>query len=162
MHPFDDEWPSWDGPTPPMEFALGLVQADLDAAGLDRFRLSYEVCGTGMTNEFEPEVNVVWRGTWAAPGVDLWVDDPAKVTANVAAHTAQGMIELEQLYWPICADHGIRARAVVDTKHRAVWQCAHRGSSAHPVAVIGELGSVRPHAWKQHSWWGTLDQLASP
>ena len=168
--PIDYDWPDWAGPTPVMAQALALVQADLDVAGLGHFQLSYAIAGE-IAGELgvEPIINVQWRGTWTSDGIDLDSDNLAEVTVDVAAQTAQGLVELEGVYWPTCPGHGVRAQARIDHRHEAVWECQQRGSSPHTVARIGGLGSTRSgrpsknaHRRKDGPLWRTLKELARP
>src|SRR3954454_9340416 len=105
------ELPVWSGPTEVMVKALVLVQRDLDAVGLGQYVMSYAVVGG---SEEYPTVNVQWRGGWTSDAIDLEGDELAYVTADVAGQAAQGLIELEGVYWPTCPTHGVRARASVD------------------------------------------------
>jgi hypothetical protein len=152
--------PLWTGPTPVMVQALGLVQDDLDVAGLDRFQLSYARVHAFPANDIV--VNVQWRGTWTTPGIDIEIDNLLDMAVEVGAHTAQGLVELEQVYWPTCPIHGVRARAVLDSRHEAAWRCKQRGSSTHIVARIGDLVSVPSRRGQSPVLWRTLDHLATP
>ena len=149
------ELPEWSGPREAMAHALELVQHDLNAAGLDRYVMSYAVAGG---TRGEPIVNVQWRGTWTSDGLDVEADDLVDVTVEVAAHAAQGLVELEGVYWPTCPRHGTWTRAMVDHRRRAVWLCEKSGVAPHVLAKIGDLtpgGS--PHLLSR-----TLDELPPP
>jgi hypothetical protein len=109
-----------------MTQALELVQRDVDAAGLDRYVMSYAVAGGSVE---EPTVNIQWRGTWTSDGITVESDDLTYTSVEVAAQAAQGLIELEDVYWPTCPSHGVRARASVDQRGLAV--CGVESRAAH-------------------------------
>lgn len=147
--------PEWSGPTEAMAHALELVQRDLNAAGLARYVMGYAVAG-GTPGE--PIVNVQWRGTWTTDGLDLEAGDLADVTVDVAAQAAQGLVELESVYWPTCPLHRIWTRATVDQRRRAVWLCEKSGVAPHFLAEIGDLAPGElPQMLSR-----TLDELPPP
>jgi hypothetical protein len=150
--------PAWSGPTVVMAQALELVQRDLDAAGLDRYVITYAVAGGSVA---EPTVNVQWRGTWTSDGITLESDDLTYTSVEVAAQAAQGLVELEDVYWPTCPRHGVRARATVERRGRAVWWCKS-GTAPHVLSLIGDLDQAQRDGNHRGPLWRTLDQLPTP
>jgi hypothetical protein len=134
--------PDWDGPSPVLERALAIVQADLNAAGLkgDGFRLSYAQAGWAV--EDDPVVNVQWRGTWTEESIDIHATDIPLAVVDIARHVTQGLIELEGIYLPTCPVHAIRAKAVLGDGHIAVWVCSKRGTTPHVLAPVGKLAEL--------------------
>jgi hypothetical protein len=151
--------PRWDGPTDVLRRALELAQADLDAAGLEAIRISFAVAG-GSDDELT--VNVQWRGTWTSDSIRLDEDDLSAATADVAGQLAQGLIELEGVYWVTCPTHTMRARAHVNADGEAVWCCAPRGATPHEVGKIGELAASMTHPTRKIPRWRSLKDLPSP
>ena len=150
---------AWDGPTPLLVQALSLAQADLDAAGLTSLPLSFAQMGSYAG---EPIVNVQWRGTWTSDSIEIGETDLAAAIVNVASHLTQGLIELEGIYWPTCPLHAVRAKASIDHRHRAIWNCDKRGVTPHQLAPIGELRELPTKIHKKGPLWRSLADLASP
>jgi hypothetical protein len=138
--------------------ALHLLQADLDAAELHRFRLSFAVAG-GV--EGFPVVNVQWRGTWTGESVALDPDGLAESTVDVAGHTTQGLIELEGIYFPTCPTHKVRARAEQSARRAAVWTCHPHGHTPHELSRIGDLAVMRTRSRTDDRLWRSLNELGS-
>ncbi len=154
--------PEWDGPSPVLERALKIVQADLNAARLkgDGFRLSF--AQAGWVVEDDPVVNVQWRGAWTEESIDIYATDLALAVVDVARHVAQGLIELEGIYLPTCPVHGIRAKAVLGDGHVAVWVCSKRGNTPHVLAPVGKLAELSAGLRRGTPLYLRLADLGSP
>jgi len=150
---------SWAGPTPLLEQALSLVQADLDAAGLTALRLSF---AQADSNGPEPIINVQWRGTWTSDSIEISESNLDTAVVDVAAHVTQGLIELEGIYWPTCPLHGKRAKPAVDHRRQATWSCDKRGVTPHQLALIGKLHELPKKIRSKGPLWRSLADLGSP
>jgi hypothetical protein len=147
-------------PTAAMEAALGRVQHDMDIAGLGPRVLRFAVAGEMFDR---PVVVAGWLGGGSHPDdpFDVECDDVTAMTVDLAEATAQGLIETENLYWPICPAHRARGRAALDERGRAVWHCSKRGTTPHSMCEVGGLDQLLSHRPQRPPLVCTLDELSS-
>jgi hypothetical protein len=119
---------------------LALVQMDLDASGLSRYRM-------GLTISGDSEFACVWAslpdGSFSASSgnpIDLDSRDFAQTLSSVAYSVQDTLAEVELVLWPRCARHQGRLAQCSDyDRDWGVWWC--HGVDPHPLAPIGQLRS---------------------
>lgn len=61
------------------------------------------------------------------------------MTTQVGEATAQGLVELEEIYWPSGPAHQRRAKVTVLDGEQAAWVCREGDQAGHVLTPIGHL-----------------------
>ena len=135
--------PEWPGPTEAMTAALAEVQRDLDASALSRYQFIYTLdawYGDGLSpSDLVITPTTEAAGAWGGAAINLEATSSNEILAAVGGAVATFLVEIEEIYWPICSRHGRRALATKDEGGHGRWLCHPAGAGVHELAHIGRL-----------------------
>lgn len=106
-----------------------------------------------------PLVNVRWRDGGSHDGVDSEVHDRAEGRVDVAGLAAQGLIDAQGIYWPVCPTRDRRCRATEVVDQQAVWLFEQHSRAPH---VLSQIGLLSEQETRGARLFRTLEQLGTP